>query len=281
MQPFLLWCTAVLLALLPALLWLYFWYQKSTTTLSVKKLVFRSFFFGAVGIIPLLGVKIMLQSSPDLVFVWEFIQERSFFFSLLLLTIILAGLEEFLKHFSLFGLNQKGKATPEKITNGIIYFISAGIGFAFMENALYFRDTLIILGMHPVFWRIFLFRSFATMLGHALFSAVFGIFWLHAAFSKSVQPKNPKSLLRHWHVFFDRMESNRFLKGFVKKNTSPRKQKKVYLMLEAFFFATLLHAIFNLLVSSGNFGVNLLYFIPPFLLFLFLLISHELSSNRE
>ena len=279
---FVVWSVSTVLALLPAMLWLFFWYRKTHASPNVQKLIFRCFFFGAVGIIPLLGVKYMMEQSPNLIFVWDFIRSRSFFFSLVLLTFILAGLEEFLKSFSVIPIQKKDgkKLEPQQLVNGIMYFISAGVGFAFMENALYFRDTLIVVGMHSVFWKVFVFRSFATMFGHALFSGVFGLLWMHAIFSERKSSPERRSIFHWWHAFFDKIEE-RDIFHRRKSRDSKQRRSRFYLMFEAFFVATLLHAVFNLLLSSQSLGINLMFFIPPFLIFTFLLMSRQFGNDKK
>ena len=182
MNAFLLWTAAAIFALLPAIFWLVFWYRKSPAV-HTKTMVFRSFFYGAMGVVPFLGVKYMLEYSPNLQAFWEVFQGRSFFWATLLLTLLLAGLEEFLKHFGVYTHEADHMHDQRYVLIGVLCFISAGLGFAFMENVLYFKDAISIIGVEPIFWRIFIFRSFGTMLGHSLFSGIFGFLWLQAEFS--------------------------------------------------------------------------------------------------
>src|SRR6185503_4071224 len=107
MPLFFSWITAVFFALLPALFWLVIWYKKDYVQPEPKGLVAKAFFFGMLGIIPFLGIQFMVENSPNLTFLWQVFSHKSFFLSTFFLTLTLAALEEFIKHFSVLGLGSK------------------------------------------------------------------------------------------------------------------------------------------------------------------------------
>ncbi len=280
------WIFAILFGLTPAIFWLVLWYRKDKQQPEPKRMVLYAFFLGMLGIIPFLGIEHMLHFSPSLLSLWDIIEKRSFFLATVILAFVLAALEEFVKHFSALKLGKRLDIYFDEIVDGIVYSVSAALGFAFMENVIYFVDAIFLYGIEENFWTIYMFRSFGTMLAHTIFSGVFGYFWGYAMFSRKICAKHTESVSGIFLVFhgvkrFVNTISFHIIRTHVLRNRpSKRKHEKADLVREAFLLATILHLIFNLLVMSGLFGRNLTPLIAPVLVGGFLWLSQKFFSIK-
>jgi len=274
------WILAIFFALLPAIFWLMIWYRKDFVQPEPKEMVIKAFLCGMLGVIPFFGIQFMLEHSPNLLSIWGVFAQKSFLLSTLLLTFCLATLEEGVKYFSVLGLGKKLDKYFDQIVDGIVYCVSAALGFAFMENVLYFGHALLFVGISAQFWEVFMFRSFGTMLGHAIFSGIFGFFWGYALFSFRHAAQGTAHMSRHtfWDTLRFRIIFERVLPDKPLKRSDGTERD---LIREAFLFAVVLHLIFNLLLTFQVFGRALTPFIVPILIVGFLYLSHQFAVKRN
>lgn len=264
------------IAFLPAFAWLALWYFKDSKDKEPKKALAYAFVFGAVVPLPFAFFSWQLQSYEIFVRSWEWFSGLLFSVPFWILLIVLALLEEALKHFAAMATGTKYKIFFDQIIDGVMYSVAAALGFAWMENILYLLVAFDYYGIQStVFWQTYFFRSLGTMLAHSLFSAVFGLFWGHAFLSAAVSPKHNYSV----KAFFSRIPKRFWQtitlhiirRHILIARPSTRGHERADVVLEGLYLATLLHSMFNFLLEMNG----LMVLIGPFLLLLFLFISHQ------
>lgn len=238
-----------------------------------------SFFFGALATLPLLAIRWQMQFTPNLVFFWEQISEISFLPTLISLSFFLAFLEEFLKHFAVLRLGKRLRIHFDQIVDGIIYSVSAALGFAFAENILFFltaMDYYLLTDAH--FWNTVSFRSLFSMLGHSLFSGIFGLFWGHAFLSTAITPKHTRSVsgffFRFGKRFFQTLSFHIIRHHILHKRPSLHGHEKADLVFEGLILATLMHTLFNIIIEYSA-----LMLLPVLLLPVFFFLSSQFSKK--
>lgn len=142
----------------PGLLWVYFFYRKDKYDPEPISLVLKSFLYGILAVFPAVLFEYpfsqLIARPPNL-------------FVLLILTILVIGLvEEVMKYIVIRYTVYKSDEFNE-VVDGIIYLVSAGLGFAAFENLLYSS----VLG-----FKVGLIRAFVTSLVHASFSGILGYY---------------------------------------------------------------------------------------------------------
>lgn len=159
----------ILASLLPTLLWLLFYLHYDKREPEPKKEVLRSFFLGALMVLPTYfledqGTKILHKSFPSTK-------------DLLLLEVafIFPWLEEFLKFLGSYLSLFKSEEITEPI-DIIIYMISSGLGFAFGENIIK------LLGVYPLgmILTVSFLRSITSVFLHSLTMAFWGLFLVYS-----------------------------------------------------------------------------------------------------
>ncbi len=154
------------LSFAPGVFWLWFFYRRDKLEPEPRSLVIRMF---------LIGMAVMLPAI---------LIERPFADSKIVMLVFAAPLiEESLKFLAFLFFIYRNPEFDEPM-DGIIYAIAISLGFAAAENAYFIVTSYlapqIALGMSdPVWafgmvWKLYLFRAFLTVPGHALWSAVWG-----------------------------------------------------------------------------------------------------------
>ncbi len=281
MKDYLIHFLAFFFALAPALLWLVLWYKKDSKEPEPKKMIARSFIYGCLAILPILGIGHVLNHSPNLMEFWNTFAGKTFYISVVVATFLLAVLEEGLKHIAVLELGSRLKIEFNQIVDGVIYSVSAALGFAFMENIFYFFEALITNGISQSFWPIFAFRSFGTMMGHTIFSGVFGLFWGYAFLSMKITPHHTVSVKKVFHKFWETIRFHIIFQHILKGEPSPEGHEKRELVAEALLMAIILHTVFNLLIEIEVFGHSLTFLVVPILMAGFLFLSHAFLIKRN
>lgn len=150
-------------------------------------------------------------------------------------TFILALLEEYSKHL-IVRLFDDHKI--KNVANAIEFSIIVALSFAFLENIIYFTSTA-----QGQLQSVIVGRSIISVLGHIIFSAIFGYYYGIAKFAKSVQtvqsiethePKLPQWLFKVLNI---RAEHS-------------FKAQKIF---EGLIYASLVHTIFNFFLQYNFF----------------------------
>ncbi|MDF2379743.1 MAG: PrsW family glutamic-type intramembrane protease [Candidatus Gracilibacteria bacterium] len=150
-------------------------------------------------------------------------------------TFILAILEEYSKHL-VVRLFDDHKI--KNVANAIEFSIIVALSFAFLENIIYFTTAA-----QGQLQSIIIGRSIISMLGHIIFSAIFGYYYGIAKFAKSVktvqsiethEPKLPQWLFKVLNI----------------KAEQSYKAQKIF---EGLIYASLVHTVFNIFLQYNFF----------------------------
>lgn len=229
----------VVLALIPALIWLRLWRGKRASK-QAKKYMLLAFALGSLSVFPVFLVHYIWEVFPQTdIFNMVSRAEIPVKEKVIILFTIIAVVEELAKFLVVYSID---KTTPlvRSIHSAIRFGIVAGLGFAFAENIYYF--TTVGTGM-PIyqFLALFSFRSLITVCGHLVFSGVFGNFYGISKFSKSYVTHE------YW--------------GNIKKMdkralTDKELERKAFIfrrmiVVKGLIFAVVLHAMFNFFLEQG------------------------------
>jgi len=249
--------TAFFFAIIPALGWLTLYYIKDKKDPEPKKIILKTFFVGIAMGFPFLFLR----------YVMTWVDLSSIFFGGAMSMILFAILEEIAKLSAAILVVTHHKQEFNQLIDGVIYAVTAALGFAFMENLFYFSSYLSSASSLSQFFQITAFRSLGTMFAHTLFSGLAGLIWAYAYFSKQISPFNKKHLLafelKDW---FNReiLTLHIIRQNILKAHPSRRggHEKKV-LVLEGIVLATFLHILFNITTTLQVFGKNLTFLLVP------------------
>lgn len=262
------------LALLPALFWLGFFYAKDKAEPEPKRMILYAFFFGALAVLPLLGLVTALDRTTHLADLNLFLRSGSSAIVFLLVPFVAALLEEWLKHFAVLRLGKSLKIEFNQIIDGIIYSMAAALGFAFAENIFYFVSMLRYYNLDDAqFWSLIAFRSLITTLSHALFSGLFGYFWAQAFLSTGIAPRHRLSVSRLLSGFVRTCSLHVFLHHLLPGRPSLHGHEKAEIVREGLLIATICHALFNLFIDLELYGYSLKILIVPLFLAIFLFLA--------
>jgi protease PrsW len=148
------------LSFLPALLILRAFLKRDSQKAEPTGLIAKTFFLGILSIIPALVMESVLSLGTSLIPPMWLNLFRAF---------LVAGLcEEAVKMWVVRGYSARRSGFDE-ITDGIVYSVTAGLGFAFYENMMY--------GMSATnLWAVLLFRGITSVPLHALSSGFMGYY---------------------------------------------------------------------------------------------------------
>lgn len=151
---------AALIAFIPGLLWVWYFYKKDIHEPEPKIYIIKVFILGAISVLPAAAMeRAILYLYPNR-------QMPTDLFSLLLFTIFVVGLvEEFWKYAAVRYTVYNTREFDEHPMDGLIYAVAAGLGFAAMENLFYTTSFGYGTG---------LVRAVVTTLAHASFSGIVG-----------------------------------------------------------------------------------------------------------
>ncbi len=270
---------ASVLALLPALCWLFIYYKKDYRDPEPKKIILQAFLAGTLmSILFILFRYLMINMHLGSFLIGGI--------SGIISLILFAVLEEMAKLTAAIFVVTRHKLEFNQIIDGVIYAVSAALGFAFMENLLFFLINFSEIGYFSTSAiSIIAFRSLGTMLAHTLFSGLAGLIWAYAHFSKQISPFNKKHLLAFEIKDFINHEilTLHIIRQNILKARPSRRggHEKKILVLEGIMLAVFLHVIFNIAVTLELFGQNLTFLLVPILIGSFLYISYLFTKKMN
>ncbi len=116
---------AVIIGVLPVLVWLWFWLKEDNKHPEPKGLLVLTFILGALGVVIVLPLEKLAQglitNQTQLLITW-------------------AALEEIIKYLAVAAIALNSKHIEEPI-DYVIYFITAALGFAALENVLFLTNS--------------------------------------------------------------------------------------------------------------------------------------------
>lgn len=262
---------AFLLSIIPAICWLFIYYKKDKIDPEPKKVIAKTFMVGAAMSLPFLFLRyvmIWLDLSP-------------LFLGGTMSVIIFAILEEVAKLSAAIFVVTHHKLEFNQIIDGVVYAVTAALGFAFMENMFYLASLQGSLSGSYLY--IVAFRSLGTMLAHTLFSGLAGLIWAYAYFSKQISPFKQKHLLAFElkDLINHEMLSLHIIRQNILKARPSRRgghEKKV-LVFEGIMLAIFLHIIFNITTTLELFGKTMTFLLVPALMIGFLYISYLFTKK--
>jgi RsiW-degrading membrane proteinase PrsW (M82 family) len=259
---------ASMLSFVPIFLWGYHFYKKHPEK---QKYVVITFIAGSMSVIPLIIYKLSWNYFPWInAFLWtRNLQADLLGFSHLMVvplsivvTFMLVGvIEEVSK---MLAVRVVGVKIFKSIDDVIEFAIIAALGFAFIENIIYFYNIINVRGLEQLFFP-FIFRSLFSTFAHVMFSGIFGYYYGVAHFANQ-ELKDEMRKKRHPFIKF-------FHKHFHFKKATLFKDEKI---LEGLFIATSLHAIFNILLE-----MELSFLIVPFLFGGYVALNHLLHKKES
>ena len=150
--------TLLIVSILPGLLWIYFFYRQDKYEAEPFILILKSFFLGAAAVIPAGLIEFPFSNL---------IATTDNLLMLLILSIFVIGLVEEVLKIGVVYLFIYPLAEFNEVMDGVIYGISAGLGFAVIENLFY----TMVFG-----YQVGVMRAFITTVVHASFSGIAGYY---------------------------------------------------------------------------------------------------------
>lgn len=259
---------AFVLACIPAYIWGYVFFKKQPEP---RKWVALTFIAGILSVVPIMVYKFLWQWLPGLnVFMYtERLQTDVIGFSNLIylplgivLSFMFVGvLEEYMKNVV---VRVTDRNHIRHIDDAIEFCVIAALGFAFVENIMYFFYIWTYQGFESMFVS-FIFRSVFSTFAHIFFSGIFGYFYGVAHFAKPIlqtEIRENRHVLLQW---FHRIVHLR--------SESIFKEEKI---IEGLVFSMLLHALFNIFLEMGW-----TFMIMPYLILGYIILSHLFESKEN
>jgi protease PrsW len=266
---------AFIFAFIPAMCWLVLYYKKDKKDPEPKKIIAKTFIVGAAMSVPFLFLYYAMS--------WTGI--NLFFLGGTVSVILFAVLEEMAKISAAISVVNDHKHEFNQIIDGVVYAVTAALGFSFMENLFYLANFRGVNTNIADFIYAIAFRSLGTMFAHTLFSGLAGLIWAYAYFSKDISPFNKKNLLvfeiKDW--FNREILSLHIIRHNILKAQPSRRgghEKKV-LVMEGLILAIFLHIIFNVTTDFEVFGKNLTFLLVPLLIGGFFYISYLFTKRMN
>lgn len=259
---------ASMLSFLPIFLWGYHFYKKHPEK---QKHIIFTFVGGAMSVVPLLIYKFSWNYFPWInAFLWTRSLQTDLLgfasFSLVPLSIIvtfmLVGvIEEVSKMISVRMLDVK---IFKSVDDVIEFAIIAALGFAFIENIIYFYNIINVRGFEQLLFP-FIFRSLFSTFAHVMFSGIFGYYYGIAHFAtqelKDEMRKKRHPIIKFLHKHFH-----------FKKDVLFKDEK----ILEGLIIAVCLHAVFNIFLEMGW-----VFLIVPFLFGGYVTLNNMLRKKES
>ena len=174
----------ILLSFIPSLFWLFFYFFYSPQFTTSRGILAAVFFGGivaalAAAFIERWGVGLLPGHTLSVLNQYFFLEPPQDPVKLGILALFtflfIAPVEEFLKFSLLFFFIKRFPKHLNQIIDGIKFGIVVGLGFAVLENGVYFYPHLIS-GETATLLKIFFLRFFVATLGHSLYTGVLGYY---------------------------------------------------------------------------------------------------------
>lgn len=259
---------SIFAAMIPIIVWGYLFYQKNPES---RKWTFITFLGGMISVVPILLYKYAWQFYPH-INIFQFVN-RSFTTNLIefatialplsvTVNFMLVGVfEEYLKNL-VVRIVDRGRF--QTIDDAIEFSIIAALGFAYVENILYFTYIWDTQGTESFIVSV-VFRSIFSTFAHILFSGIFGYYYGIAYFC------NP--------IFHEQERTKRFFILRLIHRISHFRLPSLFheeKALEGLLFAVIMHAFFNIILEMGW-----TVLIVPYLLVGFITLSYLLDKKEN
>lgn len=259
---------AFVLSIVPAAVWGYIFYKKQV---GQKSMSVRTFVGGAVFVAPLLAYKFLWQYFPWLNAFAYTHQLKDDFIGFanvaaipleVLLTFLIVGVIEEVTKF--MAVRMTGAEKIKSIDDAIEMFITAALGFAFVENMIYFYNIMSQRGPENILYP-FVFRSLFSSFAHIMFSGIFGYYYGLAHFAGDVLKDEHNK--NRWRLF------RKIAKLLPFKNEEEFKGEKI---AQGLVLAIGLHALFNIFLE-----MNWTFLLVPYLTGGFIWLNYLLEKKED
>jgi RsiW-degrading membrane proteinase PrsW (M82 family) len=149
----------LLIATAPGIFLLWYFYHRDRYEPEPKKKILKIFLLGALMVIPAFIIELVLE--------WTLAQVASGIVSIFIVTFIIVGPTEELLKFLVVKKWIYHSPEFDEVMDGIVYTVSASLGFATVENILYVLESGIEIGIA---------RAFLSVPGHAFYGALMGYY---------------------------------------------------------------------------------------------------------
>jgi RsiW-degrading membrane proteinase PrsW (M82 family) len=258
----------IFFSFVPALVWAYVFWRKDFLDPQPLKMLLYSFGAGMLAAGLLIWERDMLAG---LVAGWNISWFVTFFF---------AAIEEVLKILFLLLVGKFLCLRFTQMIDGAIYGVLVGLGFAFVENVVYFMSVYTG-SFDAVFWQVFGFRSLGSLLLHALTTGIFGLFWGYAIYSQRIAPKDSFPLISFLKNFFKSFSFHVLREHILKGRPSQHGHEKIQIIQEGVRTAIVLHFLFNISLEYTGITKSPLMIPALFLLCLMIWFSRQFLKKRN
>lgn len=244
----------ILLACIPAIIWGFIFYKKDEVYRPKAK---QTFLLGMTAVVPILLYKWSWNYLPQInVFnytnnfqadVFDFTPYLYLPVGTLLAFMFVGVIEEYMKHLV---VRRADQGFFRNIDDAIEFSIIAALGFAFVENILYFYYIWTYQGVE-ILMVSFVFRAIFSTFAHILFSGIFGYYYGIAYFAEPIWSEEQRQGRHKVYDFFHKIMHFKGDRVFAREKIT-----------EGLFLAVVLHGAFNILLE-----MNLTFFMIPFLVF--------------
>lgn len=148
-----------LVAIGPGLAWVWFFYRQDRYEPEPRHLIVRTFLYGMLAVFPAALAEMPFRS---------FMRGESDMLGLLAVSFLVVGVAEESFKFLAARLAVGRERAFNEVVDGIVYAVTASLGFAAVENLLY---------LYSFGLRVAVFRAVITYLAHASFSGLVGYYW--------------------------------------------------------------------------------------------------------
>ena len=256
------------MACVPAYIWGYIFYKKDPV---YRPKAVSNFFLGMISVVPILMYKWSWDVLPQInifnytnnfhIDVLEFTPYLFLPLGTVFAFMFVGVIEEYMKHFM---VTKSDQGFFRNVDDAIEFSIITALGFAFVENILYFYYIWQYQGT-DILLVSFIFRSIFSTFAHILFSGIYGYFYGIAYFGEPIwsegQRKNRHPLVNVFHTIFH-----------LKKNRMFAIEKQS----EGLLLAVVLHATFNIMLE-----LNLTFLMVPFLIIGYSYLDHLFTKKEN
>lgn len=182
MTPLQILLASAVLAAIPAVLWTRFFLRRHPVD---RRLALWTTVAGMVAVAPIMGYQALFRENPALDAFAAIHRLDGPEWGIYLLVFLFIGvLEELAKHWAMRTVDFH-KREWRSVSDGIEFAVLAALGFAFVENIIYFTGILKMSG-YAALIAPFLFRSCFSMFAHTAFAALYGYHFAMAKFAPEV-----------------------------------------------------------------------------------------------
>jgi len=259
---------ALILSIVPAAVWGYIFYKKQV---GQKSMSLQTFIAGAVFVAPLLAYKYLWQFFPWLnafAYTHQFKDDFVGFANLtavpldVLFTFLIVGVIEEVTKF--WAVKMSGSEKIISIDDAIEMFITAALGFAFVENIIYFYNIMSTRGPENILYP-FVFRGLFSTFAHIMFSGMLGYYYGLAHFAGPIL--KDESMKNRWPFF------RKIAKILPFKNEDEFRNEKI---VQGLVIAIGLHALFNIFLE-----MNWTFLLVPYLTGGYIWLNYLMEKKED